>query len=82
MCRLPPPLPWLLIFSPWRFAQATCLDQWHAEEEVHWMVMEEGSFMSDDGAQFQVGKAQVGGDGWTSVVSTATVAPAIFQRGR
>jgi|EP01046_Picozoa_sp_COSAG06_P003365 hypothetical protein len=31
------------------------------------MVMEEGSFMSDDGAMFQVGKNQVAGDGWSTV---------------
>ena len=27
------------------------------------MVMEEGSYMSDDGKMFQVGKKQVAGDG-------------------
>lgn len=47
--------------------EAECLDQWHADEETSWMVLEEGSFHSDDGAAFQVGKAQVASGGWTPV---------------
>ena len=40
--------------------EAPCLDQMHADETVSWMVMEEGTWFSDDGAQIQVGKVQVG----------------------
>ena len=47
--------------------EAECLDQWHADEETSWMVLEEGSFHSDDGAAFQVGKTQVASGGWTTV---------------
>ena len=47
--------------------EAPCLDQMHADEEVPWVVFEEGSFHSDDGAAFQVGKAQVASGGWTTV---------------
>ena len=54
--------------------EAPCLDQWHVDETVNWMVLEEGSFNSDDGAHFQVGKLQVVGDGWTRSVSSPATA--------
>jgi hypothetical protein len=44
-----------------------CLDQYHKQETVSWMIMDEGTFHSDDGSQFQVGKAQVASSGWTTV---------------
>ena len=47
--------------------EAPCLDQWHAEEVVPWVVFEEGNFHSDDGAQIQIGKAQAATGGWTNV---------------
>lgn len=47
--------------------EAPCLDQMHADESVPWMVFEEGSFHSDAGSAFQVGKAQVASGGWTTV---------------
>ena len=47
--------------------EPTCLDQWHKPETVSWMAMEEGSWLSDDGKQIQVGHATVGSTGWTWV---------------
>lgn len=47
--------------------EPSCLDQWHAEETVSWTIMEEGSWMSDDAKQIQVGHVSVGSQGWTWV---------------
>ena len=47
--------------------EPSCKDQWHTEEEVSWMVIEEGSFLSDDGAMLQTGLKQLAGNGWATV---------------
>jgi hypothetical protein len=44
-----------------------CLDQWHGDEEVSWMVIEEGSWLSDDGKQIQSGVVRAASGGWTWV---------------
>jgi hypothetical protein len=44
-----------------------CKDQWHVKEDLSWMVLEEGSFMSDNGALLQVGSVQLAGHGWHNV---------------
>ena len=36
-----------------------CLDQWHVDEEVSWMALESGSFVTNEGLQFQVSAAVV-----------------------
>ena len=47
--------------------EPSCKDQWHADEVVSWVVMEEGSFLSDDGALLQTGMIQLAGNGWSTV---------------
>jgi hypothetical protein len=47
--------------------EPSCLDQWHTDEEVSWMIMDEGSWLSDNGKQIQVGQATVASGGWTWV---------------
>lgn len=47
--------------------EPSCLDQWHADEDVSWMVIEEGSWLSDDGKQVQSGVVTAASGGWTWV---------------
>jgi hypothetical protein len=44
-----------------------CLDQWHVNEEVSWMVMEAGSYVSNERAQFQAGTSTAQGGAWEQV---------------
>jgi hypothetical protein len=47
--------------------ETSCSDHWHIDEEVDWLVLEQGIFTTDTGDPVQVGKAQVAGGGWTMV---------------
>jgi hypothetical protein len=47
--------------------EPSCLDQHHKKEKVSWMVLEEGSFISDDGALLQAGTVNLAGAGWYDV---------------
>ena len=51
--------------------EPSCLDHWHTAETASWMVMEEGSWLSDSGRQIQVGHATASTGGWTWVNTTA-----------
>ena len=51
--------------------EPSCLDHWHTAETASWMVMEEGSWLSDNGRQIQVGHATASTGGWTWVNTTA-----------